>query len=119
MSGQNRSEDARRKPTRGHNRSEDVRRRSSEIERKPMKGRNWRDSAQRTSSEIERKLMKGQNWSDSALGSSKIRLDAQHSKSTYVPAIHSSRNHSVSRQTRISARRASSLARKTSRAQPS
>jgi hypothetical protein len=61
-------------------RSEDVRRTSSEIDKKPSL----------------------------ALRSREGRQDPQHLKNTYVPAIHFSRNHFVSRQTRASAHKAPS-----------
>src|SRR3981189_2655597 len=80
---------------------------SNEIERKPTKGQNRSEGVRTKSNEIDEKQ-------SLALRSRKRRQDAQHSKNTYVPAIRFSRNHSVSRQTRVSARRAPSPVRRTS-----
>jgi hypothetical protein len=66
MSEQSRSEDVRRKPTKGQNwsdsvqmKSECVRRKSSELGKKPTIGQNWNEDVRRTSSEIDKKRSLG------------------------------------------------------------
>ena len=75
---------------------DDVREKQSEVKRKPTRGQNWSDDVLRTSGEIDKKRRR--------------RQDAQHSRSTHVPATDFSRNRSVSRQTRASVHRALSPA---------
>ncbi len=84
-----------------------MRRESSEIERKPTRGQNKSEGVRTRNNEIDEKR-------SPALRSRKRRQDARHSKNTYVPAIHFSRNHSVSRQTRALVPKAPSLVRRTS-----
>jgi hypothetical protein len=111
MSEQNRSDNVRRtsgeikrKPTRGLNMSEGV-------QRKPMSAQNRNEDVRRTSSEIDKKPSLELRLRDR-------RQDQQHSKNTYMPAIHFSQNHFVFRQTRASAHRAPSPAPRTNPAQP-
>jgi hypothetical protein len=111
MSEQSRSDDVRRtsseierKPTRGQNKSEDV-------QRKPTSEQNRNEDVRRMSSEIDKKP-------SLVLRSRERRHDRQHSKNTYVPAIHFSRNNFIFRQTRASAHRAPSPAQGISPARP-
>ena len=71
------------------------------------------EDVRRTSGGFERKLTSAQNRNEGVQRMQKRRPNQPHSKNTYMPATHSSRNHSASRQTGASVRRAPSPVRRT------
>ncbi len=64
----------------------------------------------------QRKLTSAQNGNGDVRRTSSGRQDLHHSKNTYVPTIHFSRSHFLSRQTRVSVHRVPSPAPRISRA---